>query len=761
MALETYMNMLMFEGEDRWLCTLLLQQGYRVDYVAASDALTYAPEDFKEFYNQRRRWMPSTLANIMDLLQDYKGTVKQNDNISFIYIVYQFVLMVTTVLGPATVALMIASCFESLFPGIGVIWSNVAASGPMVIYIIICFKTKQSTQLNIAALLSTLYALVMMAVLVGSVVKAVENGLLNPPVIFLVGMVSFFLIAGLLHPKEMFCLIPGFLYFLCIPSGYLLLVIYSLCNLNVVSWGTREAPKVKTPEELKQEAEEAAAEAARKRKKGGIMSIFKGDIVAEIKDLFKNKESAFQISLTHMLNRLDKNVQKLLKANKAKGLKDIEQLSDSDDSDENVDPKPKGFDRKKTTVRAKSIKGLQVIAEDDDDDDKPDEIQIDTAWMSLSSLGKGKSVPIKLQEDSFWKNFIEKYLKPLDQNKEKQKKLSHELKELRNNINFAFWMLNAVWMVLNIMLSLSKQWLTVNIGKEEVEIFSFVFLALFGLIMSLQFVGMLIHRWGTFVHLMAFTTLDILPKKSYVLGSQGEEGEVGKMDLKQALEITKEIIKDELLEEPEPDYSDTETDSEEGYGSLPGEPEANGLTGADIDQQFPLPIEKGPKLLRRATTKHFDKHGWPSNARPTRPFSDVANIQRRPLPPAPVDPNELRVMDGKQRWARKFTVLLRDELDKEAKSKSSNPNRGGQRFAKQNQRVNSRRSRRQLVPRYDDNKESNMIQRAFQRRMSRYCNSADDQDVFFRQEGQPGPARRLRRVQMAPSTKVSISVKNL
>ena len=39
-------------GEDRWLCTLMLQQGYRVEYSAASDAFTFAPEGFNEFYNQ-------------------------------------------------------------------------------------------------------------------------------------------------------------------------------------------------------------------------------------------------------------------------------------------------------------------------------------------------------------------------------------------------------------------------------------------------------------------------------------------------------------------------------------------------------------------------------------------------------------------------------------------------------------------------------------------------------------------------------------
>ena len=40
-------------GEDRWLCTLLLQQGYRIEYAAAADAITFAPEGFNEFYNQR------------------------------------------------------------------------------------------------------------------------------------------------------------------------------------------------------------------------------------------------------------------------------------------------------------------------------------------------------------------------------------------------------------------------------------------------------------------------------------------------------------------------------------------------------------------------------------------------------------------------------------------------------------------------------------------------------------------------------------
>lgn len=51
--------------------------------------------------------------------------------------------------------------------------------------------------------------------------------------------VSFFC-AGLLHPIEFSCIIPGILYFLAIPCMYMLLTVYSLCNMNIVSWGTRE-----------------------------------------------------------------------------------------------------------------------------------------------------------------------------------------------------------------------------------------------------------------------------------------------------------------------------------------------------------------------------------------------------------------------------------------------------------------------------------------------------------------------------------------
>lgn len=63
---------------------------------------------------------------------------------------------------------------------------------------------------------------------------------MTPSGLFLIIMTLLYLITAALHPQEFSLVIYGVLYFLCIPSGYLLLSIYSIVNMNNVSWGTRE-----------------------------------------------------------------------------------------------------------------------------------------------------------------------------------------------------------------------------------------------------------------------------------------------------------------------------------------------------------------------------------------------------------------------------------------------------------------------------------------------------------------------------------------
>ena len=56
------------QGEDRWLCTLLLLTGGRIEFEAGSHCQTFAPEDLSTFFKQRRRWGPSTLMNLYETI---------------------------------------------------------------------------------------------------------------------------------------------------------------------------------------------------------------------------------------------------------------------------------------------------------------------------------------------------------------------------------------------------------------------------------------------------------------------------------------------------------------------------------------------------------------------------------------------------------------------------------------------------------------------------------------------------------------------
>lgn len=231
------------QGEDRWLCTLLLQQGWRVEYNAASDAYTNSPQEFKEFYQQRKRWGPSTLANTLDLLHSGSETVKRNSSISRLYIFYQMFTVGSSILGPASVTLMIAGAFQFVFKITGTL-SIIIASIPPVFYIILCFLTKANTQITVAAIMSVLYAFLMTASFFSIIGDMVMQGtFLTPTGVFLVSMAVMYLVTAILHPEEFGLIVYGLMYFICIPSGYLLLTIYSLVNMNNVSWGTRESNK--------------------------------------------------------------------------------------------------------------------------------------------------------------------------------------------------------------------------------------------------------------------------------------------------------------------------------------------------------------------------------------------------------------------------------------------------------------------------------------------------------------------------------------
>lgn len=122
--------------------------------------------------------------------------------------------------------------------------------------ITIFFQTKNSIssiltlklthQVFMAAIISTLYGMVMIAVIVGTAINIVQDGILSPTAMFLMLLISQIVITAILHTEEMFCILYSVIYFITVPSMYVLLIIYSVCNLNDITWGTREIKTKKT-----------------------------------------------------------------------------------------------------------------------------------------------------------------------------------------------------------------------------------------------------------------------------------------------------------------------------------------------------------------------------------------------------------------------------------------------------------------------------------------------------------------------------------
>ena len=194
---------------------------------------------------------------------------------SFFYILYQILIMIGTVLGPGSIFIMIAGSMSAVF-NLG-LWESFAVNlVPIVLYCIICLKTKTDFQINVAQILSIIYALIMVAVIIGLVIQVIDEGWTSPNAMLLEFVIASFIVAAIIHPQEFSCLPNLIIYYITIPSMYLLLVIYSMFNLNVVSWGTREVPKKKTAEE--QEAEKVKAEEEAKKKELKAKNTFLGAI---------------------------------------------------------------------------------------------------------------------------------------------------------------------------------------------------------------------------------------------------------------------------------------------------------------------------------------------------------------------------------------------------------------------------------------------------------------------------------------------------
>ncbi|XP_076443985.1 uncharacterized protein LOC143282270 [Babylonia areolata] len=485
------------QGEDRWLCTLLLQQGWRIEYCAGADALTFVPETFHDFYIQRRRWSPSTLANVMDLVGSWRATARLNDNISVMFMLYQFVLTASSIVSPGLVVYMIAESYHAVLDT-GLWESYVLSVLPVSLFVLLCLRASTDTQIRAAAFLSAVYAVVMLLVTVGTIINVSASEITSPDVLFLAVLLALFAVAGLLHPNELFCLFHGLLYFLTVPSTFVFLTVFFLCNLHVVSWGTREGGPDKADSSSSSTSSSAQEDEEKVppllRRKGKLYRLFeKLGLPAVVRDL-----RSFAV---HMVG-----------VRQEEGQQGRESHEDARSSSEGCLHRqtPRLIPNEELCTPEKTptppLTPPKPVAP------KPEpvpRVEPDRAyWVRHLDLPGSRTGEVSRDESDFWQFLIREFLLPLNDDKEHKDKIAADLLRHRNNVVFAYMLLNLMFTLCLLQLKVQTHKLKDTFyiaGKYEPV--STVSLGVFSLLLLTQFLGMLGHRWGTLLHLVAFTSL--------------------------------------------------------------------------------------------------------------------------------------------------------------------------------------------------------------------------------------------------------------
>ncbi|XP_060580172.1 chitin synthase chs-2-like isoform X1 [Ruditapes philippinarum] len=580
-------------GEDRWLCTLLVQKGWRIEYCATSTNSTHCPEDFDEFFKQRRRWIVSTLANQWLLIKEWSLIKQNNLRVSFLFKIYQIILLVSTLIGPSSVILVVSGGLK-----FGKDWNSsvtlsiqVAAS---VGYGIICLYSSSRTQLMIGKLYCCLYTFFMMIALVGTAVEIATdiNGQpgaeesfisddlkLSSTSVYLIGMAAIFLITAVLHLSEFWIIFYGFVYLLGLPSGYLVLMIYSICNITDSSWGTREDEqeilhdhtwkekilsgikflcscfsrqdnRQQVQESENQGSNKSLGRSIYKAKSSGTSQ--SGDDTMAPNDCVDPVQSEEDESVETWLQDMPEEA-KLLKENgfektsfisnirkedlKSIGIKDrikikkiinmVEQLKDYEiplQIPENVESwlKQIGLEQYKNHFFEANIKDqidLEILADCKEDDVKSFHINkrghIRRFLIAIKALRKPSHAQKKQVEacnaieekrseeqnnevTDFWKQVGEECLRPRSTVFESDEHLKVKLKDSRDMWLLVFAMINVLWLILISTLADKGKLLGV-FGSNPI---GFAVIAVYGVVLIIQFFAMIIHRISTFLHFL-------------------------------------------------------------------------------------------------------------------------------------------------------------------------------------------------------------------------------------------------------------------
>lgn len=193
-------------------------------------------------------------------------------------------------------------------------------------------------------------------------------------------------------------------------------------------------------------------------------------------------------------------------------------------------------------------------------------------WLYDPDLKDGETDTISAAEEQFWVDLIEKYLTPIEMTPKDKEHVQNQLRSLRDISVFAFSMGNALFVLINLLLQLNKEYLqmkwplniknniifdgsTMEIKIERdylhLEPISLLFVAFFGIVLFVQFIAMLFHRFATISQILATTTID------WYCGRKVKET-VSSSELKE-----KSVKIARFLQKPKPEWREDDDDEDD------------------------------------------------------------------------------------------------------------------------------------------------------------------------------------------------------
>lgn len=89
------------------------------------------------------------MANIADLIGSWRQTTRVNENISILYIIYQSILLIGSIIGPGTIFLVMVGALQMAldkFVKLSFFESFLINLVPVLIFTILCFRAKADKQ---------------------------------------------------------------------------------------------------------------------------------------------------------------------------------------------------------------------------------------------------------------------------------------------------------------------------------------------------------------------------------------------------------------------------------------------------------------------------------------------------------------------------------------------------------------------------------------------------------------------------------------